>query len=34
MEDVVVARLWMAGVVGVMLAYAVIALIGVLRNRR
>lgn len=34
MEDLVVTRYWMAGVIAVMLVFAAVALIGVLRNRR
>jgi len=33
MEDLVVARLWMAGVVAVMLTYGAIAIIGSLKNK-
>ncbi len=34
MEEVVVTRLWMAGVVGMMLAFAVIAAVGVARQKK
>ena len=34
MEDLVVTRYWMAGVIAVMLVFAAVALVGVLRNRR
>jgi hypothetical protein len=34
MEEIVVTRLWMAGVVGMMAIFAVIALIGYLRQSK
>jgi len=35
MEELVVTRLWMAGVVGMMLVFAIIALVGyTIRQRR
>ena len=34
MEDVIVTRFWMAGVIAVMALYAAIAIVGYLRNRR
>ena len=34
MEELTVTRFWMAGVVGMMLVFAVIAAIGYLRQRR
>lgn len=34
MEDVIVTRVWMAGVIAVMALYAGIAIVGYLRNRR
>jgi len=33
MEDIVVTRLWMAGVVGAMVVFGLIALVGVLRQK-
>ncbi|MFT6928309.1 MAG: hypothetical protein ACJAZP_003960 [Psychromonas sp.] len=33
MEALSVTAIWMAGVVGMMLAFGIIALVGVLRNR-
>lgn len=33
MEDIVVTRLWMAGVVGAMVVFGVIALVGVLKQK-
>jgi len=33
MEDLVVTRLWMAGVVAMMFVYAVIALVGYYKSR-
>ncbi len=33
MEDLVVTRLWMAGVVAMMIVYGVIALVGYLKSR-
>lgn len=32
MEEVVVTRLWMAGVVGAMLVFGIVALIGYMRQ--
>jgi hypothetical protein len=34
MEDLVVTRLWMAGVVAMMLAFAAVAVYGVYRKKR
>jgi len=33
MEEIVVTRLWMAGVVGMMVIFAVIAVIGYMRKK-
>lgn len=33
MEEIVVTRLWMAGVVGMMLVFAAIAVVGLLRQK-
>jgi len=33
MEDIFVQRLWMAGVVGAMLVFGLIALVGVLKQK-
>lgn len=33
MEEMAVTRLWMAGVVGAMVVFGVIALVGVLRQK-
>ena len=33
MDEIVVTRLWMAGVVGMMAVFAIIAVVGYLRNK-
>lgn len=34
MEEIVVTRLWMAGVVAMMVVFGVVAVVGVLRQRK